>query len=336
MNNNKIIVHACSSVLIRPNGIVRYINSVIDLQKSLGHRIIFVTDAKPTQIIHTDEVYYVDMNSKYVPKWKDDHVWLDVDGQIVSQISKAYNLLPVNPDMVLVHDIHSFLGIEHLLDDGIFVQHESDVLNLKGRYSYINDDYLQQQVNIVNNTDWRIGLTVLSEDLFPKRPVYTPVPFTPITIDTKIKHNGLLYIGDDTDRKGAKEFMDMAYKLNTVPTVISHCTTSSVFAHAMVNTFRLDQRQEMYQLMSHHRVAFIPSKNEGLCLAALECLQFMPVIVDSQYPWTRYLKSTGAILATGNELEDVIRHHMSKDTYDRYLFEIWCQNSIQYWINLST
>ena len=86
----KTVVHTCSSVLIRPNGIVRYINAVMDLQRSLGHHVIFVTDANPSQVIHADEIIYTSNESTYVPNMRDDHVWLQVSPSVVYNIEKAF------------------------------------------------------------------------------------------------------------------------------------------------------------------------------------------------------------------------------------------------------
>ena len=82
----------------------------------------------------------------------------------------------------------------------------------------------------------------------------------------------------------------MARKLNIKPTVITHDPDAEVFKGAEVFSFGLDERDSMYQLLSECAVAYLPSKNECPGLVVLECLQFMPVVVDAQYEWTKYLK----------------------------------------------
>jgi len=334
----KTIVHTCSSVLVRPNGIVRYINSVIDLQRSLGHRVIFVTDAKPTQKISADKILYVNAESAYIPNMRDDHVWLQVSSRVVSQIEQAFKQLDVEPSLVIAHDLHSFLGCEREFKDGVFVQHESDVMNNDGRYSFLSDEYLQQQIDVVNRTEWRVGMCApYSHQIQPKRPVYTPPPFVPQGTTGANQTRGLLYIGDTTDRKGAREFMAMAQALAVTPTVITHEPDAELFAGADVYTFGLDQRDEMFKLISECRVAFVPSKNECFSLAILESAQFIPTVVDSQYQWTEHVADLGVLRATGAELYAVIDAELQSTTkYDRRLLDIWARNSIRFWTNLTT
>jgi len=334
----KTIVHTCSSVLLRPNGITRYINTVIDLQRSMGHRVLFVTDAKPTQTINTDETLYCNILSAYEPNWRDGHVWLQVEHQVADDVREAFTKLDVEPDLVVAHDLHSYLGAVTEFRDGIFVQHESDLMNADGRYSFLSDEYLAAQVDIANTTNWRIGMCApYSHNVKPQRPVHTPSPFTPANYNNTEKTQGLLYVGDTTDRKGAREFMAMAQQLGVTPTVITHETDALLFAGANVVSFGLDQRDAMFELMSQHRVAYLPSKNECFSMAVLECLQFMPVVVDGQYEWTEHVEALGAVRPTGAEILPTIDGLLKTTApYDRQLLELWSQRSNQLWINLST
>ena len=333
----KTIVHTCSSILVRPNGIVRYINTVMDLQHRMGHHVIFVTDAQPTQTINSDETIYINRQSKYIPNWRDDHVWLQVDRDVSHDVEMAFRRLDVEPDLVIAHDLHSFLGCEDDFRNGIFIQHESDVLTAGARYSFLSDEYLQEQIERVNTTGWRIGLTVPSTNINPYRPVHTPVPFAVAPPYFGDKTKPLLYIGDATERKGAREFMEVARLLGVRPTVITHEVDSEIFAGADVHKFTLDQKQEMYDLMAQHCVAYIPSKNECPGLAVLECLQFMPVVVDGQYDWTHYVEPMGVIRAAGAEIPAVIDGLLTGfRPHNRQLLEIWARSTQQLWTNLST
>lgn len=334
----KTIVHTCSSILVRPNGIVRYINAVIDLQRSMGNKVIFVTDAKPKEKINADQILYYNDISTYVPNMQDGHVWLQIDNKICDYIQYALTKLSQEPDLVVAHDLHSYMAVASKFKDGIFVQHETDVLTPDFRYSYISDEYLEAQTRIVNSTEWRVGLTVDSNSIKPKRPVYTPVPFAPVEDPNQFRTRDLLYIGDSTDRKGAKEFMDMARKLNVKPTIITHDPGAEIFAdlNSEVYNFGLKDRDAMYKLMSECSVAYLPSKNECPGLVVLECLQFMPVVVDSQYTWTKYLKNTGVVCTTGDAIQYAIEHLLESNGNDqRNLLDIWSQHSQQYWRNLS-
>lgn len=334
----KTIVHTCSSILVRPNGIVRYINAVMDLQRAQGHRVIFVTDARPTQLIKSDETIYINDTSNYKPNWRDGHVWLQVDRNVSHDVEMAFRRLDVEPDLVIAHDLHSYLGAVNEFDDGIFVQHESDVMNNDGRYSFLDDDYLQTQINIGNETTWRIGMCApYSWNITPRRPVYTPPP---TQLESQVigkPTRGLLYIGDTTERKGAREFMDMARRLGVRPTVITHDVGSDIFDGADVHTFALDQRAQMFQLISECAVAFVPSKNECFSLAIIECAQFVPTVVDSQYQWTDHLWPLGVESATGEELYALLDDRLkSTKPYNRRLLEAWAAQSMRFWQNLST
>lgn len=334
----KTIVHTCSSILVRPNGIVRYMNTVMDLQRSQGHHVVFVTDANPIQKISADEIIFLNLDSRYQPNLKDGHVWLQVDRNVVYDIEVAFRKLDVEPDLVIAHDLHSFLGCEDAFRNCIFVQHESDVMNGDGRYSFLSDEYLQEQIDIANTTGCRIGMCApYSHQIKPYRPVYTPPPITLEPYSVTEKTHGLLYIGDTTDRKGAREFMAMARALNVTPTVITHEVVSDVFAGADVHTFKLHERAEMFQLISECKVAFVPSKNECFSLAIIECAQFIPTVVDSQYQWTEHVEDLGVLRATGAALYAVIDAQLKSTTpYDRHPLEMWARRSQELWINLTT
>ena len=333
----KTIVQTCSSILVRPNGIVRYINTVMDLQRSLGHHVIFVTDANPTQKISADEIIYLNNESSYVPNMRDGHVWLQISPSVVYNIEMAFRRLDVEPDLVIAHDLHSFLGCEDTFRDGIFAQHESDVMNSDGRYSFLSDEYLQEQIERVNTTGWRVGMCApYSHQVNPYRPVYTPPPTTLEPYTAAEKTRGLLYIGDTTDRKGAREFMAMAQALGVIPTVITHERDSAVFEGADVHTFKLTERAEMFRLISECKVAFVPSKNECFSLAIIECAQFIPTVVDSQYQWTEHVEDLGVLRATGAELYAVIDAQLkSTEPYNRRPLEVWARRSRELWTNLS-
>ena len=83
--------------------------------------------------------------------------------------------------------------------------------------------------------------------------------------------------------------------------------------------------------------SFVPSKNECFSLAILECAQFIPTIVDSQYQWTEHVEDLGVRRATGVELRAVIDAELKSTTpYNRRALEQWARRSRELWINLST
>ncbi|CAB4163997.1 hypothetical protein UFOVP1146_353 [uncultured Caudovirales phage] len=330
----KTIIHTCSSILIRPNGIVRYINAVIDLQRSQGHRVLLITDAKPTQVIRADRILYQDASSAYVPNFKDGHVWLQIDSGISATIRAVYDANIDRADLVIAHDLHSYLALEHRIDNGIFIQHETDVLTPDSRWSFLDDDYLARQCHIANNSNWRIGNTVASTHITPPRSVYTPIPFVPVAASSEPRSRDLLYVGDATLRKGAREFMALARKLGRRPTVITHEAAAELFTGADVYTFGLDQREEMYALMAQHRVAYISSRNECPGLVVPECLQFMPVVVNADYAWTDFVKGMGAQPVAGDQIPGAIEDLLKNPPrFDRRLLESWAWNARQIWNN---
>jgi hypothetical protein len=339
------IIHSCSSVLIRPNGIVRYINALIEFQQSQGHRVAFITDARPTELIIADEIWYINETSSFVPEMKDDHPWIQIDNDITSQISEAWMMIPnrVNfTDALIVHDLHSYLALSDKYDNGIFVQHESDIMSPESRFSYLSDEYLECQRHAVKTTQWRSGLTIefanASASAIFNNPINTPCPLNFDPFITRKKTGGLLYIGDCSDRKGAKEFMQLARDLDVKPTVITHTSHPTLFQGADVRTYGLAERVALYDEMSRHKVAYIPSKNECLSLAMLECLQYMPTIVDSQYPWTSRIHGTGVQVVTPEEAKVLITGYLNAEPTDdmhdgRRELDEWRQRAKDCWID---
>jgi hypothetical protein len=329
-----LIVHACSSALIRPNGIVRYINAAIEHQMAQGHTVIFVSDSRPTQDMPLEtQLVFKNPKSLYQPNMhaNGQHVWLQVDQDVIQDLALALGGIPA--DRVIVHDVMSYhAAVQAGVDAqrGIFVQHETDVLTPGSRYSYLSDQWLEQHLEVVHSSQWRMGMTVDSDAVQPKNPLPLPIPLVPEP-QPMTPGQGLLYVGDASVRKGAREFMDMARVLGVRPTVISH-EPSDIFEDADFYCFGLTQRAAMYDIMSRHAVAYMPSRNECPGLAVLECLQFMPVVLDAQYPWTRYHANTGAVLAQGHDLPRTIGLLLENPRRDqRPHLERWADWARQCW-----
>jgi glycosyltransferase involved in cell wall biosynthesis len=335
------IVHACSSILIRPNGIVRYINACIDYQKSLGHTVLFVTDSKPSQNIHADKVFYVSETSNYVPKMRDGHVWLQVDTSIIAQIIETFQWCKTHVDHVIAHDLHSYLALEEKAV-GTFIQHESDVLNQTTRQSFLSDEYLNRQIDVIGKTNWLVGLTSRKNSVKARRKLFTPIPFFPEISKAADKPKKLLYIGDATERKGAKEFMEVARsiqnEIGAVPVVITHDVDEKLFEGAEIHTFSLDDKDKMFDLMKTCRAAYLPSRNETLCLAALECLQFMPVVVNWEYEWTAAVEEMGVLRIPAQHRTNFIKALLMESTGvnpRRQMLDDWCKIGHSVWETLS-
>lgn len=340
----KTIVHVCSSVLVRPNGIVRYINEAIAIHKEDGHHTIFLTDSNPTQVINSDETIYWEDVSKYrgVDISDPAHIWLNYDQGVTDSIWYASKKLKIKPDLVVVHDVHSYDAVFSLYDNVVFVQHESDIMFPTGRYSYFTDAYLSRQRSIIANRmrRARIGMTVDNDNLEAVGKVATPFPMAPVPFpgqDVKTKAERLLYVGDGSDRKGAAEFMAMAKEMGLEATCIVHKLDKDliIFDGAEVHSFELHERDKMFELMSQHKVAYIPAKNECFSLAILECLQFMPVVVDGQYEWTAPTKLAGVTVANGQqEIMKAIVYHLTSE-YTPDVLQTWARNSRFAWKELA-
>jgi hypothetical protein len=290
----KKIIHACSSALVRPNGIVRYMNNVMEFQQEAGCEVYFVSDAKPTEHIVAFNIVAKNEVSAYTPNQHptEPHVWLQVDNNVVDDLEQSLRSVG-NVDKVFCHDLMSFLAAKRVFEHGIFIQHESDVLTGL-RLSYISDEWYEQQVEIVKTERaWHIGMLLYSEHIIPANGVLTPFIFTPQTPHKSLKSRDLLFIGEPSERKGAPQFMDMVRKLKVKASVISQ-EYSDIFEGAQHFSYLQTDKDKMYALMREHKVAYIPSMNETLGFGILECLQFMPVILDSQYGYTKNLTAFGA------------------------------------------
>ena len=328
------ILHTCSSVLVRPNGIMRYINSVMTLQQQAGHEVAFVCDSDPRAYVDHNSTWDTENPvSEYQPNWRDGHVWLQVDQALIDKLQRVLAPLVSDVDLVVAHDLHSYLAAYKLTPHGVFVQHESDVLNRDGRYSFLSDEYLNQQIAIVesSDTEWYMGLTASITDIVAPRAVFAPVPFQPTPLPVPAQRQGLLYVGDATERKGAREFMALARKLGVVPTVISWEKDSEVFAGAKVHRFELGQHQAMLELINQHAVAYIPSRNEAMSLAIFECLQYIPVVLDGQYSWTRTPATVGAVVRTGVEIERAVQQRLNFTAHHNGGLLMWSQNAQHLW-----
>lgn len=329
------IIHACSSILVRPNGIVRYINTVLDFQKNQGHDVVFVSDAAPLQVISASKISYSIESSGYVPNIRNGHVWLQIDDTVIRHVRQAYEKIRKADDIIFVHDLHSYLALQDL--NGVFIQHESDVLNQESRYSFLSDEYLGKQIECIKNTHWKVGLTAKQDSLIANNKIFAPIPFSPMDEPAHDRTRRLLYIGDATERKGASEFIETAKRLGEIPTVITHEPDSEIFSGAEVFSFALDQQAQMMDVMKTCKVAYLPSRNETLCLAVLECLQFMPVVVNHEFNWTASIEDIGAIRITKPKRDSVIKALLESNgsNYQRPMLIEWSKNARRIWDMLS-
>jgi len=323
------IAHTLSSALLRPNGIVRYINMVMAYQREQGHTTILVTDAEPTEQILADEIYWQGFENaaRYQADIVNGVPHLQIDFNVIQNLRQVWHSVPAC-DFVIAHDLLSIRGAQDQRP-GMFVQHESDILN-GTRYSYMSDLWLQAHRRTVETTDWIIGEVVDRITPHAGRSMYAPVLFSRHALE-RSKTRPLLYIGDASERKGAREFMARARRLNLRPTVITHAN-DDVFRGAEVFEFGLQDQQAMFEVMATCRVAYIPSRSECLSIAVLECLQYMPVILDSQYAWTQYSRSTGVTLATGGDIDAKILWWQDPEhLYSTFPLDRWCINAERAW-----
>jgi hypothetical protein len=333
------ILHTCSSILARPNGISRYINSAIRLQTQAGHQVVFASDSDVTQYITASTQLWSTTNpeSEYVPNMRDGHVWLQVDYSVVEKLKSVIADTVQDYDLVIAHDLHSYLAVDQLAVSGIFIQHESDLLNTAGRYSFLSDEYLAQQIAIVDNPSatWRMGMTVRYHDRNPAQGIFTPAAFelTPLA-PPQSGRSGLLYIGDATERKGAREFAAMARRIGGPVSVISWDSDPELFAGFKQYRFDIRDHSEMLRMINRHAVAYIPSKNECPGLAIQECLQYIPVVVDGQYPWTRNLPQMGATVVTGVQIQLCIERRLKNFEYSNHDFVNYANAANDFWRTL--
>jgi hypothetical protein len=345
-------IHTCSSVLVRPNGITRYINTAIEYQTSQGHDVVFISDVMPTETI-TGTIIGANKPSGYTPNIHPtrNHVWLQFSPDLVADIVlQAQGYFANNKwDKIICHDIHSFIAMEQVVDvkrhrDIVFVQHESDVQNAPDRWSFLSDEYLALQIERIKNTDCTIAHVspyqgpVIAQ---AKHLMYLPVPFTPVKPNYEVaKTRDLIYIGDSTERKNVKKFLEVVKELGIKGTVITH-EPEADYADCEVLTFKLEERDAMYAVLATARVAFQASQCECLGIATLECLQYGEVVLCGDYTWTQGMQATGANVAV--KPEDTIRSLLAlglPTARVRHLngartrLEIWCEQAQAQWDKL--
>ena len=91
-------------------------------------------------------------------------------------------------------------------------------------------------------------------------------------------------------------------------------------------------------LFRSQTVAFISSKNECPGYVVLECLQYIPVVVNGDYEWTRILEylDVGATIVPGHKIVETLRQMLTEPVaYDNSKLVAYSQRSIQAWIDLT-
>lgn len=348
---SKKFIHLCSSVLLRPNGITRFINTTTQYQLDLGHEVLVVTDSIPTQTILAPVICHNNA-SLYVPNMHPtrNHVWLQISNQIINEFKTlSVQFLHTDWYKLICHDLHSFIAMEQLVPasrhkDIIFIQHESDVQNSPDRWSYVGNEYLKMQINIVENTNCTIASVspYLGNHISKaKNLAHLPIPFTPAQLIQQEKTRDLIYIGEANDRKNPDEFVALAEQLGVNYTIISHDRESERFKQAEVLTFTLDQKEELFKCVASAKVAFLPSRSECLGLVVIECLQYIPTVINANYAWTTGMESTGAIVTSdpATKIKELLnmdqqvakRQHLNRG---RLSLERWSLESKNLWKNL--
>lgn len=336
----KTIIHTCSSALLRPNGITRYINAAIDSRKLVNQ--LFITDSKPTQTISPRAAtIWQSATTLYAPNFRDGVPDLQLDWAVVDAIAELLKI-QIQRDhwqRIITHCALSTMAAlrvvpRHRHRDIIFIQHESDIMNYPQRWSYLSLSWLEQQQQLITQENITVGLPIMNTnsllDRIPHK-LYTPPPFVPQQPEGVEKVYDCVYIGDATVRKNAREFVQICREHNLKGLAITHDPDAELFHGVDTRSFLLDQQRELYLSIESARTAYIASLNECMPLVMLECLQFVPTVVNAARPWTQHVGDCGAIITNTPEL--TIKQ-LQNHSYDPTQFHKWCGKAQKIWQNI--
>ena len=312
----KTIVHVAGNMLLRPNGISRYIRSCADYGASINQEHILISDSKPhdylskniTTLYDTENDLYAGLGMHPT----NNHVWLAPDNSIVEQIKQLVAQWAATTDakhiVYVSHDYHAAQALEQLSPNAkriVHVNHESDIQFTNYRFSYVNDDWINGHTQLFTDTNNYVGLVNRSGDVVAKNPFFLPMPWKQVKHNITHKREGLVYIGDSSYRKGVDRFIAVAEQLDTKVTIISH-DDSPMFEGFNRVSFGLDEYDDMLHLVSQHKCAYIPARGESLCLAALEALTVTNLVLP-QERWTYEAGLAGATIVKEENAADAVQ-----------------------------
>jgi hypothetical protein len=299
----KTIVHVAGNMLLRPNGISRYIRSCADYGKSINQEHVLLSDSKPHDYLSKNITTFYDTEADLYSGLgmhpTNDHVWLAPDNNVVEQLKQVVAQWAASTDakriVYVSHDYHAAQALEQLAPSAtriVHVNHESDIQFTNYRFSYVNDDWISGHTKLFSETNNFVGLVNRNGDIVAKNPLFLPMPWKKVKHNITHKREGLVYIGDSSYRKGVDRFLNVAKQLDTKVTIISH-DDSPMFEGFNRVSFDLDEYDDMLALVSQHKCAYIPARGESLCLAAFEALTVTNLVLP-QERWTYEASLAGA------------------------------------------
>lgn len=286
-------IHLISNPLYRPNGIIEYIRA--DLSKNPG---FVITDSEPnynfSDMFRTE---HLPGKSHYLPEMPNGVPCLQWDYTVVTKMSAAIEKYVKQGKYteIYAHCAKSYLAANYLGLNPIFVQHESDILNItlyptptpaNVIFSYMSLRWLDQHKHILTNGYFnpRIASLMVSDflvwdDLKVSEKIVIPYAIELETINPKPeKIADIVLLADGSHRKGWDIFFDWwdSQKRSQSVSVLSHEKYEYWPKEWNTKSFRLNEIQERAQFIAAHDIAFVPSRSEGFCIAAYEAITQVP------------------------------------------------------------
>lgn len=300
------VLFACNAVLVRNNGIVRFMIDAARILRRAGHVVDFITDN--TTVIDIapeyDNCYQPCATAVYPSLVRDGLPYILYLPHITNRIRDVFREQASHHDydLVISNDVHSTSAFVDLGMDVIHYMHTAALLGEKN-YTFLSDSYLQMEKQVMQYCRVGVPTQYMLHKFAALDAVHLGLPLDRWQMyhsDDLNDRQGVLFLGEGTHRKGADTFVNVMRKLDLPVRLAVSATPEEDFA-ALNNTvkaqFQPHQEQQKADFIKQSRLMYFPSRSETVSYSVMESLLSQPVLISKNYEWNINAQELGAVEA---------------------------------------
>ena len=340
------ILFACNAVLVRNNGIVRFMIDAARILRHAGHTVDFVTD-NVTEIDITQEYdnYYQPLDAARYPDLVRNglphilylpHISNRIRDVFREQASHNHY------DVIIGNDVHSTSAFVDLGMNVVHYTHTSALLGEKN-YTFLSDSYVQMEKEVMQYCRVGVPTQYMVNKFTDLDTVHLGVPLDNWQMyynDDLTDRKGVLFLGEGTLRKGADTFVDVMSKLDLPVRLAVSATPEEDFStltNVTKTQFHPHEEAQKVNFIKQSRLMYFPSRSEVCSYSVVESLLSQPVLISKNYEWNNNARELGAMEVDDSDAVNVIQRVYHRDYVDYSPNRVveYLERTTEQWKNLA-
>lgn len=316
------ILFSCNAVLVRNNGIVRFMIDAARILRRAGHTVDFVTDnITEIDIAQEYDNYYAPHdNAVYPDLIRNGLPHILYLPHISNRIRDVFREQASNNlyDIVIGNDVHSTSAF---VDLGINVIHYTHTAALLGEknYTFLSDSYLQMEKEVMQYCRVGVPTQYMVDKFADFDTVHLGLPldnWQTYYSDDVTDRQGVLFLGEGSLRKGADTFVNVMRQLD-LPVRLAISATPEEDFSSLENTVKAQflphEEAQKINFIKQSRLMYFPSRSETVSYSVMESLLSQPVLISKNYEWNVNARELGAIEVDDDDAVEVIQKIYNQD-----------------------